>query len=238
MPTEATPLLLPNTTGSEKKLGHWREDVYAFLEAKTSAGSVYERFTIVLILLNVVSFIFGSLFVEEYNKSSTDDGSVDTSWTSREHGLCGRVCDGLFFGNYEDNMLQGLNIGATSVLEIFTVAVFTLDYLWRIYLADLENPNRYSGFMGRIRYLPTFFSLVDLVSTVPFYVDSFFLRDSNLAASQVNFNKSKDWACIDNFGFNSMDTFLFFIPPFSFISLLLSLPTVSSNVSIVPHDAS
>jgi hypothetical protein len=187
MPSETTPLLLlPNTAaGSKEKVGHnWRDDVYAFLEAKTLAGAVYERFTIVLILLNVISFIIGSLFVEEYNKSG--DGGVDSSWTSREHGVCGRICDGLFFGNYEDNMLQCLNIGATSVLEIFTVAIFTLDYLWRIYLADLENPIRYSGFWGRLRYLPTFYSLVDLASTVPFFVDSFFLRNSNLVSSQVS----------------------------------------------------
>jgi hypothetical protein len=141
---------------------------------------MYEGFTILLIVLNVLAFIIGSLFIEEYNNKDND-----AMWASRQEGICGKVCDGLFFGNYEDNMLDFLNLGSTSVLEIVTVAVFSVDYLFRVYLADLENP-KFSGFAGRLLYLPTFYSLVDLASTVPFYVDSFLLRNSNLAASQVS----------------------------------------------------
>lgn len=157
----------------------WRNHVFAFLEAKTHGGSIYEGFTILLIVLNVLAFIIGSLFIEEYNNKDND-----AVWASRQDGICGNVCDGLFFGNYEDNMLGFLNLGSTSVLEILTVAVFSVDYLLRVYLADLENP-KFSGLVGRLLYLPTFYSLVDLASTVPFYVDSFLLRNTNIAASQV-----------------------------------------------------
>ena len=180
--SETTPLLITVTdtgTTSTTADSSWRYNLFAFLEAKTKAGAMYEWFTIFLIVLNVLAFILGSLFIEEYNNK---DNSAP--WASRETGICGKVCDGLFFGNYEDNMLGFLNLGSTSLLEIVTVAVFSVDYLFRVYLADLENP-KFAGFSGRILYLPTFYSLVDLASTVPFYVDSFFLRNSNLAASQV-----------------------------------------------------
>jgi hypothetical protein len=152
--------------------------------------------------LNVWAFILGSLFIEGYNgnvdtndandtnetMTVADDNDIDNTatWTSRTNGVCGSVCDGLFFGNYEDNILAFWNIGSTSVLEIVTVVIFSVDYIMRVYLADLENPTLFSGFWGRIRYLPTFYSLVDLASTVPFYVDSFVLRNSNLVASQVS----------------------------------------------------
>jgi hypothetical protein len=182
-PSEDTPLLggvaLPAPT--------WRDGVYAFLEGKTPSGAIYEMFTILLIVLNVLAFILGSLFVEDYNG--------DAAWARRDGGVCGNLCDGLWFGNYEDNALEFLNLGSTSVLEIVTVLVFTVDYLLRVYLADLESP-KFAGFWGRIRYLPTFYSIVDLASTVPFYVDSFLLRNTNLAASQVCTSMHVCWMCI------------------------------------------
>ena len=214
--SEATPLLRTSSSASTIRIGTtsaqqelpWRYRAFEFLEAKTPGGARYEQFTIFLIVLNVWAFILGSLFIEGYNgnidtntndvfdnndKNETMDTAAATndtdniaSWTSRTNGVCGSVCDGLFFGNYEDNMLAFLNIGSTSVLEIVTVAVFSVDYIMRVYLADLENPALFSGFWGRIRYLPTFYSLVDLASTIPFYVDSFVLRNSNLVASQVS----------------------------------------------------
>jgi len=62
------------------------------------------------------------------------------------------------------------------------VGIFTIDYLLRFYTADLIHV-RYRGIKGRIKFLFSFFSLVDLASTVPFYVDSFLLPDTDLAAS-------------------------------------------------------
>lgn len=150
-----------------------REQLFDFLEAKTPAGKRYELFMIILILANVLAFILGSLFVEEYNP-------VD--WAKREGGICGNLCDALWFGNYVDNGLQLLNLGATSILELVTIAVFTVEYILRLWVCDLESP-RYQGFMGRLRFIPTFFSLVDLASTLPFYIDAFFLRHTELAAS-------------------------------------------------------
>jgi hypothetical protein len=135
--------------------------IYNFLEAKTKNGSIYEGFTIFLILINVIAFCVGTLFVAEYNVPPIN---------------CSNTCDALFFGNNSDNGLDG-----TSVLEIITVFVFTLDYIFRFYVAG-EKEKKFRGFSGRIRFICTFFSIVDLVSIVPFYID--FAIPGNLPASQ------------------------------------------------------
>ncbi|KAL7570087.1 hypothetical protein ACA910_017118 [Epithemia clementina (nom. ined.)] len=177
---ERTPLLLQQeegvTTGQRNDVTTnqgWRHSLFAFLEAKTLAGRWYERFIVILILLNVAAFVLASLFVSEYN---------DVGWAQRHTGLCSDWCDAWWFGNYPDNPLQMLNIGATSILEIVTIFVFTTEYICRLALADLEDA-KYAGFMGRLRWIPTFFSVIDLVSTVPFYVDAFFLRNSDFVAT-------------------------------------------------------
>lgn len=189
MSSETTPLLLEETNGGaaayDRPPSHavsggdgddsddTRRPLYDFLEAKTPSGQRYEYFIMGLIVVNVVAFILGSLFVEEYSKAP---------WAQREGGWCGTMCDALWFGNYADNNLARLNLGATSVLELITIAVFTVEYVARLYTCDLESP-KYQGFLGRLRYIPTFFSLVDLASTLPFYVDAFLLRDTDLAGS-------------------------------------------------------
>lgn len=174
--SESTPLLggvIHNSNVKSK-----REELYSFLEAHTDSGRQYERFIISLILLNVAAFILGSLFVPEYQ---TDEAIH--SWANRETGICGNMCDALWFGNFRDNGLQFLNIGSTSILEMVTVLIFTVEYSCRLYTADLEDCHRFKGFAGRLRYIPTFFSMVDLASTVPFYIDSFILTHTDLEAS-------------------------------------------------------
>uniref|UniRef100_A0A7S1VPC1 Ion transport domain-containing protein n=1 Tax=Grammatophora oceanica TaxID=210454 RepID=A0A7S1VPC1_9STRA len=172
--SETTPLLETNGNGADAPVAEetFREHVFEFLEARTPAGRVYERFTMFLIVINVFSFILATLFVEGYNEDY-----------SKGEGICQQWCDTLWFGNNDDNYLSVLNIGSTSVLEIFTVVVFSIDYLCRIWTADLESSD-YAGIWGRIKYLPTFYSVVDLASTLPFYVDSFALPNTDLAASQ------------------------------------------------------
>lgn len=153
-----------STTTSDR-----RTSLFLFLEAKTPAGLRYESFTIFLIFLSVVTFILSSLFLPEYNDSPLAI-------------KCSSLCDAIWFGNYPENDLSWLGIGATSIVEMFIVGVFTIDYLMRIYTANLLDPN-YKGFLGRLRFIPTFFSLVDLASTLPFYIDAFVLRDTDLLAS-------------------------------------------------------
>ena len=185
--SEQTPLLGRSISGDDgtksaaavsvqgEEIEDPRQSLFNFLEAKTPNGQVYEYFIMALIVINVLAFIIGTLFVEEYN---------DAPWAQREgeEGWCNNLCDAIWFGNYRDNGLARLNVGATSVLELVTIAVFTIEYILRLHTCDLES-SQYQGFMGRVRYIPTFFSLVDLASTLPFYVDAFFLRDTDLAGS-------------------------------------------------------
>jgi hypothetical protein len=176
--SESTPLLggaSSDPSNSNSSVKSNREELYSFLEAQTPAGKIYETFIIGLILVNVAAFIAGSLFVPEYNGSEP--------WADRDTGICGNICDALWFGNFRDNGLQFLQIGSTSLLEMVTVLIFTVEYLCRFSTADLEDATRFGGFAGRLRYIPTFFSMVDLASTVPFYIDSFILTQSDLEAS-------------------------------------------------------
>ena len=170
--SETTPLVARGTGTATDQEQDFRKDVYDFLEAKSPAGAKYELFMIILILVNVLAFIIGTLFVQEYNKEPWAERGV----------VCGNVCDALWFGNHEDNGLEVLGIGSTSILELMTVAVFTVEYIVRLWVCDMETP-RYAGFMGRLRFVPTFFSLVDLASTIPFYIDAFVMRQSDLVGS-------------------------------------------------------
>ena len=178
MATETTPLVglvpkkdtLVNNDDINSSSPSKRTSLFLFLEAKTPGGLLYEKFTILLIFISVATFILSSIFLPEYNTNST----IATK--------CTYWCDAIFFGNYSNNALGSLGIGATSITEIFIVGVFTIDYILRIYTADLLD-DKYKGFVGRLKFIPTFFSLVDLASTVPFYVDSFLLPNTDLAAS-------------------------------------------------------
>lgn len=179
---EVTPLLRPKREDSSSSSSIAPRDddddhddrrrvaLHLFLEARTIPGLLYEKFTISLILLSVSTFVLSSLYVPEYNVGSNLPY------------MCDGWCDALWFGNRRDNALEFLGIGSTSVVEILVVGIFSIDYLMRLYVADLEDP-RYKGMYGRLKYIPTFFSLVDLASTVPFYVDSFLLPNQDLAAS-------------------------------------------------------
>ncbi len=54
-------------------------------------------------------------------------------------------------------------------LENFSVAVFTLEYLLRIWSA-VEEPRYAHPVFGRLRYAVSFFALVDLFAILPFYL--------------------------------------------------------------------
>ncbi len=175
-PTSTTASSTINPTDNNKKNNNNVDDkrlpLFLFLEAKTPAGLLYESFTIFLILLSILTFILSTLFLPQYNTDSPIAHS------------CGKVCDAIWFGNYPDNALSGLGIGATSICEIVIVTIFSVDYILRFYTADLiDGGGKYGGWWGRAKFLFSFFSLVDLASIVPFYVDSFVLKDVDLASS-------------------------------------------------------
>jgi Ion transport protein len=158
----------------------WRYQCFAFVEAHTPLGLLYERFMIVLIGLNVAALIVGSLCIERYNNLDT------TSTPTMIRTLCrSRAWDTLWFGNHGDNGLSVLQIGATSVLEVVTVFIFTVDYAFRLWTADFLSATggcSYAGWWGRCKWLCSFYSVVDLVSIVPFYIDALVWRHSEVSA--------------------------------------------------------
>ena len=63
--------------------------------------------------------------------------------------------------------------GVLKFIDLFTTIVFTIEVTLRIWNADMLDP-KYKGFWGRVRYCFSFYGLIDILSTYPFYVSFFF----------------------------------------------------------------
>jgi len=62
------------------------------------------------------------------------------------------------------------------VFECFSVAVFTIEYVLRLWSCTADQ--RYSGsILGRIRFALTPLALIDLLAIAPFYLSHFFILD-------------------------------------------------------------
>ena len=57
-------------------------------------------------------------------------------------------------------------------VDYFTTIFFTIEVSLRIWCADLLD-QKYKGFWGRIRYCFSFYGLIDILSTYPFYLNFF-----------------------------------------------------------------
>ncbi len=55
------------------------------------------------------------------------------------------------------------------VVDYLTTAFFTIEVSLRIWNADQLDP-KYKGFWGRVRYCFSFYGLIDILSTYPFYL--------------------------------------------------------------------
>lgn len=54
-------------------------------------------------------------------------------------------------------------------IDHITLVIFTIEVILRIWVADLSD-DKYRGFWGRVRYCFSFYGLIDILSTFPFYV--------------------------------------------------------------------
>lgn len=61
-------------------------------------------------------------------------------------------------------------------LEIFSVAIFTVEYLVRVWISA-ENPRFGPGIKGKIRYIFSPIALIDLIVIIPFYLSLFISID-------------------------------------------------------------
>ena len=58
-------------------------------------------------------------------------------------------------------------------IDYATTFIFTVEVVLRIWCADISN-SKYKGFWGRVRYCCTFYGLIDILSTFPFYINYFY----------------------------------------------------------------
>ena len=65
------------------------------------------------------------------------------------------------------------------VINISTLIIFTVEVTLRIWVADLLD-ERYKGIRGRLRYCCSFYGLIDVLSTYPFYVHFIFPSPYNI----------------------------------------------------------
>ena len=69
----------------------------------------------------------------------------------------------------EERGLNDEGKGALWVVEAVSVTVFTIEFGLRFY--SIGQDPKYSGARGRLQFLTTFFTLVDLAAIVPFFID-------------------------------------------------------------------
>ena len=77
----------------------------------------------------------------------------------------------VFLSTYDD-IVEKYGIWL-KVVDYFTTFFFTIEVSLRIWCADLID-EKYKGFWGRMRYCFSFYGLIDILSTYPFYLHFFF----------------------------------------------------------------
>ncbi len=60
--------------------------------------------------------------------------------------------------------------------ELFSVIVFSVEYLLRLWAADMKF-SHLSPFKARLKYITSFYGVVDLLAVLPFYLPFFFKLD-------------------------------------------------------------
>ena len=63
--------------------------------------------------------------------------------------------------------------GLLNFIDVFTTIVFTIEVTLRIWLAGDIKPE-YKGFKGRLKYCFSFYGIIDILATYPFYLGFFF----------------------------------------------------------------
>ncbi|MFT5893122.1 MAG: voltage-gated potassium channel [Dokdonia sp.] len=61
-------------------------------------------------------------------------------------------------------------------IEIFSIVIFSIEYIIRIWTADLEYPD-VKPYKARLKYMFSFMGIIDLISVIPFYLPYFIKID-------------------------------------------------------------
>ncbi len=89
----------------------------------------------------------------------------------------------LIFLNMLAVILESYNSLASSYKDVFytfeliSVIIFTIEYLLRLWTADLKYTSKYTSSKSRIKHTFSFMALIDLLAILPFYLPMFLLFD-------------------------------------------------------------
>lgn len=153
-----------------------RREVFAFLEARNGFGRAYQALVVALIAVN------GASRSPSPTRVARVDGLADTP--SRAAVVC--------FILRPDASASPASLASAApffdALELVTTLIFSADWLARLWTIPEEVDAKtglrpYQGVVGRLRWaLTTRWSLVDLASILPYYVD--LALPQNLPATQ------------------------------------------------------
>ena len=60
-------------------------------------------------------------------------------------------------------------MSVSSYIELISVIIFTVEYLMRVYVSDIERPNM-PPVLARLHYMASFMAVIDLLAILPFYI--------------------------------------------------------------------
>lgn len=63
-----------------------------------------------------------------------------------------------------------------NLLEIFSISVFTIEYIIRVWISDILYP-KLKPYKARLKYITSFMGIIDLISILPFYIPYFIKID-------------------------------------------------------------
>ena len=66
--------------------------------------------------------------------------------------------------------------------EIFSIIIFTIEYILRLWTSTLLYPDK-NSFVARVKYIFSFMAIIDLLSILPFYLPFFFNVDLRVLRS-------------------------------------------------------
>lgn len=138
-PQDPAPGMTDSTASMIYRMLHPHPDTETYTDGPTSFGPCFEKFIMLLIVLNVLAFVLESV----------------------------------------DEIKQAFP-GFFTWFEAISAIVFTIEYALRLFCIGEER--EYAGFVGRIKFIFTFYALVDVAAIAPFYIDLAMSAD-NLAST-------------------------------------------------------
>lgn len=81
----------------------------------------------------------------------------------------------LIIGSYKE--VREMNTRFLDAFELFSVVVFTIEYLLRLWTADLNDQYTGGSFHKRMKFVFSTYGLIDLIAILPFYLPLIFPFD-------------------------------------------------------------